>query len=204
MTTTFTTIPATGGTAMGERTRQRVLPRTVPTPILGLLPDDVIALLATVAPAPLLGTVFRDEDVAMISTDDPATAILDLAENLGLSTETVCNAVGVSPRTFKNWRKTGAKPQLRSLGRLWNVVLVVNQLAAGRSNLMVWIHASRDRLRHFQAGDMNALVREHILEASAGAPLVPPYAPTDSTPAPEDHDPVTFVQKLVTKQSRNA
>lgn len=116
----------------------------------------------------------------LVTATDAPEAIQQLAAVLQLPEKDICGAAGVKPRTFKGWKKHGHKPQVGSLGRLWNMVEVVNGLNDELEGAFPrWLKASADRLSLFRAGQFNRLVNLVADEGLRRAETVAPFEPTN-------------------------
>lgn len=114
----------------------------------------------------------------LVTATDAREAIQQLASVLQLPEKDICAAAGVKPRTFKGWKQRGHKPQVGSLGRLWNMVEVVNGLNDDlEGSFPQWLKASADRLSLFNAGQFNRLVNLAARDILSGADVLTTYEP---------------------------
>lgn len=114
----------------------------------------------------------------LVTATDACEAIQQLATVLQLPEKDICAAAGVKPRTFKGWKQRGHKPQVGSLGRLWNMVEVVNGLNDDlEGSFPQWLKASADRLSLFHAGQFNQLVNLAAKDSLSSGEVLTAYEP---------------------------
>ncbi len=168
------TSSATGGLSVDEVTKGLLSFTYTDT----RLPDE--AFLSASASLQATATVGHE----LATSNDACEALTQMAHALQLPEKDVCAAAGVKARTVEGWKRHGYKPQVRSLGRLWNMVEVVNGLNEElEGSFPQWLKATHDRLALFRSGEFNELVNLVAEERLTNAEVIAPYAPIHT------HDP---------------
>lgn len=197
---TWADLNGTGGLDLSKRTINRTRVRRSHTTNLVL----DIAVAGVTEYAEITGVPVASP--IQINTSDPVRAIQEMAVQLQLSQADVCQACGVSARSFKRWKR-GTKPQSGSFAQLWNVVMVINHLAQTRDDLVAWLHSSPERLTRFISGDATGVMAEssqEILTESGvvEARLFSEVEETESGPS-APRVPLTVTQRRVRRQALN-
>lgn len=64
-----------------------------------------------------------------------------LSTTLGVSLPEIRKAVGIAERTYQDWKARRRTPRLSSLGSLWSLVQVVEDLQHGHDDVAAWFRA---------------------------------------------------------------
>jgi hypothetical protein len=84
-------------------------------------------------------------------------AVRYVAETLGVPHGDVLAAAGIKPRTYHEWKSKGREPRLGSQGELWKLVGIVEDLAAGETDVAVWFKSDTRHRDLLRAGDLDRL-----------------------------------------------
>ncbi len=156
-----------------------VLPRTVSDPVLERarqVAERTINWVGSVLR--ISGSSLLDRSATWLTpgpvdagTMSASAAVRFIQATLGVPAVAVTESCGISRRTFYNWEKAEIKqPRLKSEGRLWRLVQVVEDLARELGDeLPRWIKMEPRRLQWLSAGKFDELVADLFSERSKAA-----------------------------------
>jgi len=104
-------------------------------------------------------------------------AVLWLSTTLGVSLPEIRKAVGIAERTYHDWKSNQRAPRLGSLGSLWSLVQVVEDLERIHSDVAAWFRADPELLAALRRGDFTYLAsydlsKRTVVSPTTGAPQI--------------------------------
>jgi len=142
---------------------------------------------------------------------DAVAAVKSLRRRLGVSQQTILDAVGISKSTFSTWDDaSGRRPRVASQGRLWELFEVVAGLESVLgAPLRPWLLADSSRVGLLRSGRFDALAQAASLAVLSRGPVAPEWASSyavgaDLAEAPADAQDCAGAEPTRAKARRTA
>lgn len=145
-------------------------------------------LLTAIDNAVILETILRFDSVLSEYTSHPhqlpptppdgdaVAAVAYIARVLDVPERDVIDGAGLAERTFYDWKSRGRKPRLSSLGQLWKIVQITEDLVAELPDPARWIKAEPHRRELLRSGNIDGLAVDAVRTATPTTAIRTPVA----------------------------
>lgn len=110
----------------------------------------------------------------------------DLAETLRLPVSSILKATGIAQRTFYDWKRSPRRPRVNSVGQLWGMAQLVEDLATVHQDVAKWLHARPVAMEALLAGDFDTVagfdLRQKTFIPPLGVPGIGAVGPEPDLP----------------------